>query len=109
VVLDGLGAHKDERVRELVEVRWAASYCFCGGLPESLTHCGRLLEAQDAAKKALACIRGALVEAIAIALSAVTPEDARASSSTADTRLPLNPLRTAVGKNGPEGRQSASL
>jgi transposase len=77
VVLDNLGAHKKgERVRELVEERG----CSLVLLPPYSLDFSPIEEAfskvKALLKKAAARTRGALVEAIGRALSAVTPEDA---------------------------------
>jgi transposase len=76
VVVDNLGAHKGERVRELVERR-GCSLLF---LPPYSPDFSPIEEAFSKVKallrKAAARTREALVEAIGIALSAVTSEDA---------------------------------
>ena len=76
VVVDNLGAHKGERVRELVERR-GCSLLF---LPPYSPDFSPIEEAFSKVKallrKAAARTREALVEAISIALSAVTSEDA---------------------------------
>jgi transposase len=77
VVLDNLGAHKGERVRELIEARG----CELMFLPAYSPDFSPIEEAFSKLKalirKAAARTREALVEAIAAALSAVTPEEAR--------------------------------
>ena len=77
VVMDNLTAHKGSRVRELVEGRG----CELLYLPPYSPDFSPIEEAfskiKAILKKACARTRGALVEAIAGALSAVTPEDAR--------------------------------
>jgi transposase len=77
VVLDGLGAHRTEKVRELVEAR-GAQLLF---LPSYSPDLNPIEEAFSKIKgiivrKAGARTREALVEAIEGALTAVTPEDA---------------------------------
>jgi transposase len=76
VVLDNLGAHKGERVRELVEAR-GCSLLF---LPPYSPDFSPIEEAFSKLKallrKAAARTRGLLVEAIGWALWSVTPEDA---------------------------------
>lgn len=77
MVLDNLGAHKGERVRELVERRG----CELRFLPAYSPDLNPIEEAfskvEALLRKAAAHTREVLVEAIAAALSAVTPEDAR--------------------------------
>jgi transposase len=76
VILDNLGAHKGERVRELIEER-GCSLLF---LPPYSPDFSPIEEAFSKIKallrKAAVRVRGALVEAIGRAISAVTPEDA---------------------------------
>lgn len=76
VILDNLGAHKGERVRELIEGR-GCSLLF---LPPYSPDFSPIEEAFSKIKallrKAAVRVRGALVEAIGRAISAVTPEDA---------------------------------
>lgn len=76
VIMDNLGAHKGERVRELIEER-GCSLLF---LPTYSPDFSPIEEAFSKVKallrKAAARAREALVEAIGTALSAVTPEDA---------------------------------
>ncbi len=77
VVMDNLTAHKGSRVRELVEERG----CQLLYLPPYSPDFSPIEEAfsklKAMLKKASARTREALLEAIAAALSAVTPEDAR--------------------------------
>jgi len=77
VVLDNLGAHRGERVKELVEARG----CELLFLPPYSPDFSPIEEAFSKIKallrKAQARDRGALVEAIGRALSTVTAEDAR--------------------------------
>ena len=76
VILDNLGAHKGERVRELIE----GEGCSVLFLPPYSPDFSPIEEAFSKIKallrKAAARVRGALVEAIGRAISAVTPEDA---------------------------------
>ncbi len=76
VILDNLGAHRGRRVRELVEARG----CELMFLPPYSPDFSPIEEAFSKLKallrKAKARQRGALVEAIGRALSAVTAEDA---------------------------------
>jgi transposase len=77
IVMDNLGAHKGDRVRELVEERG----CDLLFLPPYSPDFSPIEEAFSKLKallrKAAARTRGALVEAIGRALDAVTVEDAR--------------------------------
>ncbi len=78
VVLDGLGAHRTEKVRELVVQARGADLVF---LPSYSPDLNPIEEAfskikQLVRKAAGARTREALVEAIGRALAAVTPEDA---------------------------------
>ena len=77
VVLDGLGAHRPQRIRELIEAR-GADLVF---LPSYSPDLNPIEEAFSKVKALLvrkggARVREALVEAIGRALRAVTPEDA---------------------------------
>ena len=77
VVLDNLGAHRGERVRELIEAR----DCELLFLPPYSPDFSPIEEAFSKIKallrKAAARARGALLEAIGSALSAITARDAR--------------------------------
>jgi transposase len=77
VVMDNLGAHKTGRVRELIE----GEGCELWFLPAYSPDLNPIEEAFSKVKarlrKAAARTRGALVEAMGEALSAVTPRDAR--------------------------------
>jgi transposase len=76
VVLDGLGAHRTQRIRELIEAR-GANLLF---LPSYSPDLNPIEEAFSKIKalvrKEGARVREALVEAIGQALAAITPEDA---------------------------------
>ena len=76
VVLDGLGAHRTRKVRDLIEGRG----CDLLFLPPYSPDLNPIEEAfskiKNIVRKAGARTREALVEAIAIAISAVTLEDA---------------------------------
>ena len=77
VVLDGLGAHRTEKVRELVQARGAdlvflPSYSpDLNPIEEAFSKIKALVVRKEGAR-----MREALVEAIGRALAAVTPEDA---------------------------------
>ena len=94
VVLDGLGAHRPRRIRELIEAR-GADLVF---LPTYSPELNPIEEAFSNSKvKALvrkegARVREALVEAIGQALTAVTPEDAASYFAHAGYRPQDQPL-----------------
>jgi transposase len=77
VVLDGLGAHRTKKVRELIEARGAdlvflPSYSpDLNPIEEAFSKIKALVVRKEGAR-----VREALVEAIGRALAAVTPEDA---------------------------------
>jgi transposase len=75
VVLDGLGAHRTEKVRELVEGRGADLLFLPSYSPDLNPIEEALSKIKGIVRKVGARIREALVEAIAQALAAVTPED----------------------------------
>jgi hypothetical protein len=74
VVLDGLGAHRTDRVRELIEER-CRPYVPAVLLAGPQSHRRDVLEYKNIVRKAGARTREALVEAIALAISALTLED----------------------------------
>ncbi len=76
VVLDGLGAHRTERVRELVEQRGADLVFLPSYSPDLNPIEEAFSKIKHLVRKAGARVREALVEAIALALAAVTIEDA---------------------------------
>jgi transposase len=92
VVLDGLGAHRTERVRELIEAR-GANLVF---LPSYSPDLNPIEEAfskiKHLVRKARARTREALIDAIARALAAVTPEDAAGWFAHAGYRAQDQPL-----------------
>ncbi len=77
VVLDNLGAHRPKRVKELIEER----DCELVYLPSYSPDLNPIEEAfakiKNLLRKASARTKEALVEAIGVALSAITAEDAR--------------------------------
>ena len=77
VVMDNLGAHRPKRVRELIEKR----DCELVYLPSYSPDLNPIEEAfakiKNLLRKASARTKEALVEAIGVALSAITAEDAR--------------------------------
>ncbi len=75
VVLDGLGAHRTERVRELIEERGAELVFLPAYSPDLNPIEEAFSKMKGIVRKAGARTREALDEAISEALSAVTPED----------------------------------
>lgn len=76
VVLDGLGAHRTERVRELVEGRGAELVFLPSYSPDLNPIEEAFSKIKHLVRKAGTRTREALVEAMARAMAAVTPEDA---------------------------------
>jgi len=76
VVLDGLGAHRTEKVRELVEGRGADLLFLPSYSPDLNPIEEAFSKIKGMVRKVGARTREALVEAIERALAAVTPEDA---------------------------------
>ncbi|MDP9458044.1 MAG: hypothetical protein CYG60_22230 [Actinobacteria bacterium] len=76
VVLDGLGAHRTQRVRKLVERRGAELAFLPSYSPDLNPIEEAFSKTKGLVREAGARTREALVEAIAAALPAVTPEDA---------------------------------
>jgi len=75
VVLDGLGAHRTHRVRELVEARGAGLSFLPPYSPDLNPIEEAFSKVKGIVRKAGARTRGALDEAVGEALSAVTPQD----------------------------------
>ncbi len=92
VVVDNLGAHKGERARKLIEERG----CRLLFLPPYSPDFNPIEEAfskiKGALRKAQARTREALIEALGVAISAVTPTDARGFFEHGGYRLPVQPL-----------------
>ena len=92
VVLDNLGAHKSERVRELIEGRG----CQLLFLPPYSPDFNPIEEAfskiKGALRKAGARTREALIEALGVAISAVTTRDARGFFEHSGYCLPVQLL-----------------
>ena len=92
MVMDNLSAHKGERVRELIEERgcellYLPSYSpDLNPLEEAFSKIKRLLRKVEARTK------DALVEAIGLALSAVSSEDARGFFEHCGYRMPVQSL-----------------
>jgi transposase len=76
VVLDGLGAHRTHRVRELIEARGADLVFLPSYSPDLNPIEEAFSKIKALVRKEGARVREALVEAIGRALAAVTPEDA---------------------------------
>jgi transposase len=76
VVLDGLGAHRTEKVEELIEARGADLVFLPSYSPDLNPIEEAFSKIKALVRKAGARVREALVEAIGRALAAVTPEDA---------------------------------
>jgi transposase len=76
VVLDGLGAHRTDRVRELIEARGADLVLLPSYSPDLNPIEEAFSKIKHLVRKAGARVREALAEAIARALAAVTLEDA---------------------------------
>jgi transposase len=76
VVLDGLGAHRTDRVRELIEERGADLLFLPSYSPDLNPIEEAFSKIKNIVRKAQARTREALVEAIALAISAITLEDA---------------------------------
>jgi transposase len=76
VVLDGLGAHRTEKVRELVEERGADLVFLPSYSPDLNPIEVAFSKIKALVRKEGARVREALVEAIGRALATVTPEDA---------------------------------
>ncbi len=76
IVLDGLGAHRTEKIRELVEGRGADLSFLPSYSPELNPIEEAFSKIKSIVRKVGARMREALVEAIELALAAVTPEGA---------------------------------
>ncbi|MDQ4062443.1 MAG: IS630 family transposase [Actinomycetota bacterium] len=77
VVLDGLGAHRTGKVRDLIEAKGGAELVFLPSYSPDLNPIEEALsKIKGIVRKVGARTREGLDEAIAVALSAVTPEDA---------------------------------
>ena len=76
VVLDGLGAHRTDKVRELIEARGAELVFLPSYSPDLNPIEEAFSKIKALVRKESARVREALVEAIGRALAAVTPEDA---------------------------------
>ena len=72
VVLDGLGAHRTDKVRELIEARGAELLLLPSYSPDLNPIEEAFSKIKNLVRKAQARTRGALVEAIASAISSLT-------------------------------------
>jgi transposase len=75
VLEDGLGAHRTDKVRELIEARGAELLFLPSYSPDLNPIEEAFSKIKNMVRKAGARTRGALVEAIALAISALTLED----------------------------------
>ena len=75
VVMDRLGAHRGEQVRELIEERGAVLWCLPSYSPDLSPIEEAFSKVKAFLKKAAARTKEALLEAVAEALRAVTPQD----------------------------------
>jgi transposase len=76
VILDNLSSHKGDRVRELIEERGCSLLFLPPYSPDFSPIEEAFSKIKALLKKSAARTRGALLEAIGRAISAVTPEDA---------------------------------
>lgn len=88
VVLDNLGAHKTERVRELIEARGCEVWFLPSYSPDMNPIEEAFSKVKTLLKKASARTKEALLEAISEALGAVTPEDVRGWFAHSGYRTP---------------------
>ena len=92
VVLDGLGAHRTQKVEELIEGRGADLVFLPSYSPDLNPIEEAFSKIKALVRKVGARVREALVEAIGRALAAVTPEDATGWFAHAGYRLQDQPL-----------------
>jgi transposase len=85
VVMDNLGAHRPKRIRELVEQQGCKLLYLPAYSPDYNPIEQACAKIKNLLRTASARTKETLVEAIGVALSAVTAADARASSSMPDT------------------------
>jgi transposase len=85
VVVDNLGAHKSER-------DGVASYSSCHRTRQTLIPLRRSSKIKGALRKAQARTREALIEALGVAISAVTARDARGFFEHGEYDLPVQLL-----------------
>jgi transposase len=92
VVLDNLGAHKGERVHDLVEARGASLLFLPTYSPDFSPIEEAFSKIKALLKKEAARTRETLVEAIGKALDAVTPEDAEGWFANCEYETEARPL-----------------
>jgi transposase len=92
VVLDGLGAHRTDKVRELIEARGAELVLLPSYSPDLNPIEEAFSKIKALVRKEGARVREALVEAIGRALAAVTAEDAAGWFAHAGYRAQDQPL-----------------
>jgi transposase len=92
VVLDGLGAHRTQKVEELIEGRGADLVFLPSYSPDLNPIEQAFSKIKQLVRKVGARVREALVEAIGRALAAVTPEDATGWFAHAGYRPQDHPL-----------------
>jgi transposase len=92
VLLDNLSSHKTDRVRELVEARGAELWFLPSYSPDLNPIEEAFSKVEALLKKAAARTKEALIEAMAEALAAVTPEDVRGWFAHSGYRLQDRPL-----------------
>ena len=92
VVLDGLGAHRPKRIRELIEARGADLVFLPSYSPDMNPIEEAFSKVKALVRKEGARLSEALVEAIGRALAAVTPEDAAGWFAHAGYRPQDQPL-----------------
>jgi transposase len=92
VVLDNLSAHKSERTRRLIEGRGCQLIFLPPYSPDFNPIEGAFSKVKGALRKAQARTREALIEALGVAISAVTPKDARGFFEHGGYHLPVQLL-----------------
>jgi transposase len=91
-VMDNLGAHRPKRVRELIEERGAKLLYLPSYSPDYNPIEEAFAKVKDLLRNAAARTKGALVEAIGVALSAVSAQDARGYFEHGGYRSPAHLL-----------------
>ena len=92
-MVDNLGAHKSQKVRELMEGRgWQLLFLPPYSSPDFNPIEESFSKIKGALRKAQARTREVLIEALGVALSAVTARDARSFFEHGGYRLPVQLL-----------------
>ncbi len=91
-VMDNLGAHRPKRVRELIEQRGAKLLYLPSYSPDLNPIEEAFAKVKNLLRNAAARTKGALVEAIGVALSGVSAQDARGYFDHAGYRSPVHLL-----------------